>query len=251
MLSFERLAQIEPDNAYPWLEIAARAAERGDATGQYLAMYQASQASRLETHFFALPRALQTDAFRSEPVAARFLDEIDLIGIGAARPSRYLASTMNYCGSGAPGKRGPVQDPVRLPICSALAELFVAQTSSLQDRSIGTKLGERVGWPSERVAALRDDYQALMTAASVRFYNLIPSDGESASICENVARQERELDQQFELGEIGSMLRWIAADGRSRTELAAQAQTDLAAQREKALREMPLLGDAAAPAASP
>jgi len=48
-----------------------------------------------------------------------------------------------------------VDDPRRRTLCADTATMRVERGDSLQTQALGTTIGERAGWPAERVAALK------------------------------------------------------------------------------------------------
>ena len=208
-LSWAQWAQIEPDNATPWLYEASAADERKDTQARDEALFRASNAKVLRLHDEAPmrlsdPRLLQVN----DPVTTA-LAYVDLIGIWAALPAPLFA-VVQPCGPGL--------DAARRQLCSDLAVVLTERSTTLLAIALGARIGERAGWPRERVAAARERVDAINqlsaeTADLSDFYS-----------CEAIERTNRRLNDFFRYGEVAALERQVQASGRSAATLAKQWQ---------------------------
>lgn len=79
----------------------------------------------------------------------------------------------------------------------AVAELLVGPETTLLYFSLGTKLGERVGWPAERVHQLSDEKEELLRISASN--TLIPVS------CAAISRINTFVDERARVGEIGAL----------------------------------------------
>jgi len=107
-------------------------------------------------------------------------------------------------------------DPQRRTQCDRLATLLVETDTTLIGHSIGTHLGELVGWPAERIAALKEEHDAINAAASS---DMQPQD---FLTCESLQFAEQRSADMLRYGEHGSFQRAIERSGRSRQDLARE-----------------------------
>ena len=158
MLSAEQAARLDPDNAALWLQVAGEADRRKDADAVAAALHRASLATTFQRRaeaFFSLAVAALPP---QQPLAQRVPIVVRLMGIqgGLAGPNYHAAVT--YCSAAR------VTDSNRRQTCAALAEVLVAKGTSMFDFAIGRHIGERVGWPQDRVERLHARFVAYQQA---------------------------------------------------------------------------------------
>lgn len=154
MLSAEQWARLEPANAMAWLQVAADAKLRRDEPGVAEAMYRVSHAARSD----ARPGALVGTVLAKLPPEADMLSRIGLAAELAkleARAELPLVAASQHCGA------KEVRDANRQQVCIAVAEVLVKRGSTQAEAALGTTIGERAGWPVERVAAAGEERDAL------------------------------------------------------------------------------------------
>lgn len=153
-ISPEQWARLDPDNAVPWLHVAADARDRRDASGTAEALFRVSRASRSDAHWGALTGL----AISRLPAELPLLDKValaaDVLAIEVAAPPP-LVPVSQYCSA------AEVRDANRQQTCADVAEVLVNKGSSLLDVSLGASIGRRVGWPAERLSALQDERDAI------------------------------------------------------------------------------------------
>ncbi len=154
MLSAEQWARLEPSNAMAWLHVAADAKVRRDEAAVAEAMYRVSHAARSD----ARPGALAGTVLAKLPPEADMLARIGLanglarLEAGAELP---LVAASQYCGA------KEVRDANRQQVCITVADVLNQRGSTQAEAALGASIGERAGWPAERVAAAREERDAL------------------------------------------------------------------------------------------
>jgi len=156
VLSVEQWTRLDPDNAAPWLAQAAMAQQRRDESGTLQAMQRAARAQRSDEGVGVLP-AMLIDQAPKEASAA--LPTLALLTQVAAVQSAWV--TNNHQAELAWCRPEALADPERRQACTDLAELLTAKSTTVIEHSIGTSLGQRLGWPDSRLDALRKDQQAV------------------------------------------------------------------------------------------
>jgi hypothetical protein len=111
--------------------------------------------------------------------------------------------------------REAMNDPAVHRQCAALAELLVNKATTLLDFSMGKSLGERVGWPSERVERLTQQLNASMQVIA----QVTPLDPKQQWSCDSVARGNAFMSERIQLGELGFARDAIERSGETVAEL--------------------------------
>jgi len=124
-------AQMEPDNATPWLYEAALAARRKDGRAVDEALLHASKAKSLRLHDEAPLRFTDRDVLRPDNPVTTMMAIYQLVGIRAALPAPDLLAVGQYC-----GLNGPMDDS-RRALCNDLAALLAERSSTLISTQIG------------------------------------------------------------------------------------------------------------------
>ncbi|HYM48641.1 MAG TPA: hypothetical protein VES91_09170, partial [Burkholderiaceae bacterium] len=119
---------------------------------------------------------------------------------------------MSLCGA------EPMNDVNRRQLCSDIGDALVQRDSSLIGLLVGIAIGERAGWPRDRVEKLREEKDALqiMDAAST-----VTDRWLSCPWFDKFDAWAREIASH---GEVGAGRARIKASGRSITELAQNAR---------------------------
>ena len=149
-LSWEHWANIDPDNAVPWLAIAAKAGNSGDRQRVEEALAKASMASHFDTYsstvsaiaLGALPRDI---APLDQAVAGA--DVISVLGFSVTGVD--IAATL--CSDIA------VQAPTRRLQCTSIANELADSGTTLLDLAAALNLARRLGFPKDRQAELQNE----------------------------------------------------------------------------------------------
>lgn len=217
-ISREGWSKLEPDNAAPWLEIAGAARAVHDTDAENIAFRRAVKASRIDGYDWSLFGFAEPDMPADMTPLERSQLSIWMIGFEAAMYSPQMPTSVasRHCSA-----ESVKNDAVRGE-CSQLAELLVKQGTTLIDFAIGTSIGARTGWPEARVAAMREEKEALEGV----WVQSEPEPGrrESEFSCEIVLRRNYMLHERAQLGEIAAARQAISLSGRTNLELSQSYQ---------------------------
>jgi hypothetical protein len=202
-----RWAQLEPDNAVPWLALAAAT---GSGDERMEALTRASKAAASRLHWDAVTELNGHPGVRALDPATRLLFYTYVMGTWAAFPMPSLLAVTQSCGPGVQA------DQARRQLCSDLAEMLTERSATLLELSIGTSIGERAGWSAERVSALRDRKDAISQIGSEIWA------GQDVSSCQFLEKLEVRATELTREGELNAAERQILESGRSVEALAVQ-----------------------------
>lgn len=218
-LSVAHWANLDPDNATPWLMVAGQARRAHDTAAEAAAFARAAQAQRVDGYNSSMlsyaSAALPPDA---TPLARWFL-ATEAVGIEAAY-SPPLAATFQHCSADA------VRDDQVRQDCAAVAQLLVGRATNLLDFMAGTSLGARAGWPPERVAALTRERDALLQAVN----EAAPQKPADMWTCEGVRRGNAYMEEWMRSNELAAARAALERSGESVSVMAqryALAQPDV------------------------
>jgi hypothetical protein len=207
-LSLDQWTRTDPDNAVPWLQLAAQARRQHDGAAEAAAMGHAAQAHQYETYNGSL-LAFAEPAMPGDVTAVdRWYLATEIIGVEAAMPMPYQPLSQ-YC------SRDAMNDAGVRGRCNALAELLVTRATTLLDLSAGKSLGARAGWPAERVEKLTQQLNASMQVLN----QAVPSDQDQQWSCDGVARGNAFMSERVRLGEFGFAREAIERSGETVAEL--------------------------------
>jgi hypothetical protein len=192
-ISASHWALLDPDNAVPWLHEADAAQRRNDPRGVDEALRRASQAKTMEPYMFTPLRLMDSPAIRSAPPPTAQAALVDLVGIMAALPLPNLQLVMQYCAANAKGAAERAQ------VCNGLAEVLAERSTVLIGMAVGVRIGEQVGWPRERVAAVKTRLATLQEAQAKAV------DLKDLYSCGALERSRRYFIDLARYGEIGAM----------------------------------------------
>jgi hypothetical protein len=242
LLSAAQWARVDEGNGEPWLFILDEAAARGDRSMVDEALYRIGSAARFDDRYFAVTGRAVAQAGSSDVdlMAARALT-IGLEGVAAAQwlPLQRLTEA---CGGAA------LADANRSQLCDAVAATLAERSDSTLLTAIGASIGQRVGWPVERVVAVRALRLALLDSRSA-VPDAQPNSGESYS-CAGVRVVLARLARLAELGEPQLARDWMQASGKGFESFAAVAREQEARRSARAAENAEQRSSAAAASAS-
>ena len=190
-ISLTEWARLDPDNAVPWIAIAQDARTRGDTRAEASAFEHAAAARKIDNSGDSLlPFALSEMPRDATPVEKSALTN-ELIGYEAAWGRPELSEISRYCSVAAVN-----QDQTRKE-CNAVAELLVSPGTTMLYFSFGGRLGERVGWPAERVRQIADEKEVLQ--------QLENRNEQNPWSCDTVSRVNAFIVERERVGEIGAL----------------------------------------------
>jgi hypothetical protein len=199
LLSAEQWARLEPGNAAPWLFVLARAEQRRDVAAQNEALHRIATSTRSDQHFFAMfDQVLAHTPVDEASTPATLTLAIEVMGVAAAGSLQGYQALNQVC------KGAALNDSNRRQTCGAAAELLVTRSDTLLERSIGVRLGEKLGWPADRVDRLRGEFTAYVESTSEASMVWPPG------ACLGYARVLEGLKRSARLGEAGALREWVA-----------------------------------------
>ncbi len=190
-ISLAEWARVDSGNAVPWIAVAQAARARGDIQAEAAAFARAAEARKMvnpgeSMSSFALAEVPQ-DATATEKAALA----TELIGYESAMAGPGLTEVMSYCSVAA-----VKQDDIRKE-CNAVAELLVGPGTTLLYLSLGGRLGERVGWPAERVRQIAAEKEELLQLAIRNEQN--------PWSCDTVSRINTFIVERARIGELDAL----------------------------------------------
>jgi hypothetical protein len=233
LLSAAQWARIEPDNAVPWLYLAAEAVRRRDASGLDAALYRASQAQYSDRHQDLIPALVASDEMTALPPPIQVDLTIMLLGIQATSPAPGLFLFLPYC-----GLDGPI-DANRTQICGDLAAMLIERGRSEIDGHFGTRIGEQLGWAAPRLAALRDAAEAMEWQKWQRSQKWQREDLRHLYSCETLQSLRKNLLAQVQLGQSGRLRQEFAASGLKTSQAAEQWRAEKLRRMQLGQAQMP------------
>lgn len=206
-----RWAELEPDNGVAWILAANEAASRGDEAARNDAMARAATAQRMDHHAEDLLRPIATASLRDANRLDQMAAFMATMGVYSGAPLLDYAEIGRYC----LGKEA--MDPSRKAQCAQIAEQLVGKDTTPSGTSYGMRIGARAGWTVERLAALRDEIDAMnFMSIDERFRP------ETVYSCESLDAITQRASDMLHFGEAGALRRKIARSGRSVAELARE-----------------------------
>jgi hypothetical protein len=223
-LSLDEWTRADPDNAVPWLRLAAKARREGDGAAEAAAFAHAAQAHQYESYDWSLFSFAQPAMPSDVTPADRWYLTSTVIGVEAAMPMPYQP-LFQYC------SRDAMSDAAVHRQCNALAELMINKATTLLEFSVGKSLGVRVGWPPEQIENLTQQLRASMQVIA----QMTPSDPEQQWSCDSVARGNAYMAEWDQLGERGLARQAIERSGETIAEL-SRKYTEQMSKRERDAR---------------
>ncbi len=220
-LSIARWTQLEPDNAVPWLHRVGEAAALKDEAALSAALLQAARAKTSDYHGSAVLTMAEHPAARELAEAPRLVYLSQLLGVYAAFPAPPYAAVSEACATDR------MADPARRQACLDLASLMTERSRSALEHSLGTTIGERGGWPPDRVRRLREEADAIF------FVDQLDWVAEDVHSCRFLERLEARTKELSTMGELPAARRKLAASDRPVAAL-AQDWRDLQRRRSSA-----------------
>lgn len=205
LLNPRQWAKLEPGNAAPWLMMLESASNAGNEAGIDEALHQIASATHNDRHATDVARAViaaMPDDDASLPDAVR-VGLVSFGNSGVYRPTAAMLPLVKACNGEA------LRDANRAQTCDGVAELLVERSDSLLARVVGTNMGKRLGWPTERIERLRGEITAWSQDSAADILDF----GDAS--CLSLRRTVDHIARRARLSETGSMRQWIAASGRS------------------------------------
>lgn len=155
-LSARQWAALDPSNGIPWLFVGSAAAIAGDKAGEAEAFARMSHANALQGGTDSLPLALLPLLPTEWSLLERTDVSQDLAIFFDSQWQPPYAALLGYCSQDKTGDDNAANE------CSAIGEMLAERGRTIMDLSVGLRLGERFGWPAERVAEVRKMRDSLL-----------------------------------------------------------------------------------------
>jgi hypothetical protein len=221
-LNAAQWARLDDGNAAPWLYALGAAAARNDRALVDEALYRIGSAARYEDRPFAPAAAVAARAgtTNSDLVAAQVL-ATRAFGIMAALPAPLPRLTRTCAGPA-------LADANRRQACDAAAATIGERSDTALTAMVGAAVGRRLGWPLDRIVAIRADTLALadLWASDP---GVDPRFGVSYS-CDGMRRMLDRMREIALVGEPQAARAWMAASGKP-PDFYAQAAREQEARR--------------------
>jgi hypothetical protein len=214
LLSRTQAARLEPDNAQPWLELAAEAAAQGDAAAEHDAMARAAQTTRSDVHFLQLPALVSRALAPPVPALQRTLASsvaINLHDTWRLSPAAS-AQARDYCAAGVDASAA---EPSRQAGCRALARVLGDQGRSLAELATALAIARSAQLPGSGPPAWQLEHDALVEVgtpesadpndlgcaaltAAQGWWQRVADDGERRALRERLEASGRSLQEGSE-----------------------------------------------------
>jgi hypothetical protein len=246
LLSAAQWARLDDGNGEPWLFVLDEAAARGDRAMVDEALYRVASAARFDDRSYAIagPIAALAGSSAAEIMAAQVL-AADAINRAAGLSPPWLR-LIQACRGVALG------DANRRQVCERIATTLAERADSTLVTMIGTGIGRQLGWPFERIVAVR----ALSVAAADSWSALPGAHPLSLGLsygCDGARGLLAHLGRLAEVGELQAARDWMTASGKPveyflATASAAEARSSTAEAEDQARRSVAATASAAASA---
>jgi hypothetical protein len=242
LLNVDQWARVDDGNALPWLYILQRARDRNDPAQVEEALHHIGAAARFEVASYAIAgRVADVAGATDVDVIAALLAAVDAVNIAASRIEPYAALN-NVC------KSASLADANRRQACERAAETLTDRSDSPMAVVAGAELGRGIGWPADRVDALRRlaYSSSAMDEANARALGL----AELPSSCGSARRMLASFSKKAKDGEVQAVRVWLASHGGAAAVVASVPSPSAPASPDGALRPDPAAAQPAADAAS-
>jgi hypothetical protein len=218
-LSASHWAEMDPDNAVPWLMVADQAHSAHDPTRESEAFERVVHASRRETYTTALYAAARAAMPSSLSPLARAVAGAKLFALAPSSVSVPIGIFSGTCSEEA------LHDARRRENCAALANSLLDHSSTFWEMAVGVELAGRLGFPSGRFSADADELGTLR-----RGLQRLPTAGARTFNCAAVAEANDYLDLLIDKGEPAAM-KAVVTQGTSRAAANGSSGSDREPQR--------------------
>jgi len=189
-ISLSEWTRLDPDNAVPWILTAQAARGKNDAQAEATAFARAAATHKVDNSSDSLLSFGLMELPQDIPPAEKAGLAIELVGYEAAWGGPELSEISRYCSADALRRDEAHKE------CDAVAELLVNHGGTILNLGLGVRIGERVGWSSERLQEISRERDALI--------RLLPDERQGWS-CETVYRENEFIDKRAQLGELGAL----------------------------------------------
>jgi hypothetical protein len=224
-ISARQWAQRDPDNGIAWLYVAKQSNEtaRGKASGELEnALLHLLQAKTFDPRLASLLQFGNDSASSTTPVFTRLELATLIDGLGDLVSLPPLFPVLDYC------KPAQLQDVNRRQTCDAVANKLAGDQSNASSAEVAREIGEKLGWPAQRLQPLREQHDAFMGLVLGLGKAAPASMAAGNALAQSVAQCKADLtslgliERNIRDGEIVTMRQRLAQSGVSQAEMAAR-----------------------------
>jgi len=208
-ISATRWTEIDPDNAVSWLTSASEAKQLNDTVNEALDLHRAAASQRFDNYSTSLLAMAQPAMPKDLTRLEEYYLDVDVIGVASAMVLPY-GRAIQDC-QAASGSDGDSND------CDRIAERMVADGRTMIDLAIASHLGEKAGWPAQRLSDLKRERAALTMVALG-----IPRDFTTPQSCHDAVRDIQRAKRWSAVGELPALRAEFALSGLSAEDLEVQ-----------------------------
>jgi hypothetical protein len=222
-LSAQRFAEIDPDNALAWLEVAAEAQAAGRAEQANGALFRAANANRFESYEAESYRLVQTHLPATvTALDLRLLNDTVTGSLGTFLVPGYSQAAQLCSSPESAGKH-----------CAALVRAMAEKSDIVIGVGVAGSIARKIGLDAKTRDAIKERFDGLKYAA----YVANSGDSEAADIasfnCANIARENERLKVISESSERGAAEQLLASSGLSLAEAARKYREHSERERER------------------
>ncbi|MES2047462.1 MAG: hypothetical protein V4447_03605 [Pseudomonadota bacterium] len=223
-ISASQWAQRDPENATAWLHTVTQLAQTSKGktnTEMDTAMFRLSQTNRFDLGLSSLSLFQRSEQMQSENIFVR--QNLIMLGMdvfmGESLPA--YQHILSYCTNDA------LQDSNRRQVCNGIANNLLSDQSNLVGETIALKLAERLAWPPEKIANLREELDAIHELQESVFDDLLPQQKtdhatQALQSCKWLVKNTNDLENRLQYGEMREIRSRMSKQKISRAELAAR-----------------------------
>jgi hypothetical protein len=223
-ISAKGWAAIDQDNAAAWMAVAREARSAKDTAAQSAAFSRAANATRFDNYGWAL-------SVTAEPTLPADIGPLERYRLSyelASMADTFSPPPFNFGAQGCTASE--IADVTLRSECSSMAELLVSKANTVNVLSMAASLGAQIGWPKERLSALKDKSDALQGLIRTRGHRRDEPNPWSCGVANNGNAFMRDW-QQF--GELGAYERLLEQSGKTTAELAQEFREYLAEMQHR------------------
>lgn len=190
-----RWVDLERDNAAAWMALSRRQFAVPDEADLGMAL-----ANRHDVHHGALVATVRKAWPEGEASYLQLPILLHALAVDGMATMALMQGTFNHC-------KAPLAGSPRAASCKALAESMVQRGDTVLSHKLGAAIGAKLGWPPERLAALKAESEALFPAGPG-----LHGDRQPYS-CESLDRLRGWIDAVEQTGEKASARAMLKAPG--------------------------------------
>ena len=217
-ISAAQWAYRDPGNGTAWLQVASEASKGRRNSEFEEAMFQFSRAKKFDLGLSPLVRLLNSESMQSENVAVFAAVTALISGVVLNHALPEYKAVMDYCDVTA------LRDPNRRQVCNDVGANLAHDETSLINRAVGVKMGERLGWADSVLDPLLEERDAFRALQMDPFGGLSSAKAEDSDqdACLFGVHMTKHFEERIRLGEMGALRARMNSQPLTRKALAEQ-----------------------------